>query len=66
MVLLKKLYIKRLNNIDMLGELLFYDKLNILKTSKAFKRYERSYSVEIINFKDPSVQLTISKPSSSV
>ena len=47
----------------MLGELLFYDKLNILKTSKAFKRYERSYSVEIIDLKDPSVQLTISKPS---
>ena len=30
----------------MLGELLFYDKLNILKTSKAFKGYERSYSVD--------------------
>ena len=30
-----KPYIKRLNNIDMLSELPFYDELNIVKTSKA-------------------------------
>ena len=47
----------------MLHELPFFDELNIVKTSKAFKRYARSYSVEIIDSKDPSVQLTISKPS---
>ena len=46
----------------MLRELLFYDDLNIVKVSKAFKGYARSYSVDVIDSKDPSVQLTISKP----
>ena len=61
--LIKKPYIKRLNNIDMLCELPFYDELNIVKVSKAFKGYARKYSIEIIDSKDPSVQLTINKPS---
>ena len=61
--LIEKPYIKRFNNIDMLRELPFYDELNIAKTSKAFKGYTRSYSIEIIGSKDPSVQLTIIKPS---
>ena len=47
----------------MLLELLFYDELNIVKTSKAFKGYVRSYSVEVIDSKDPSIQFTISRPS---
>ena len=47
----------------MLHELPFYDELNVVKTSKAFKGHARSYSIEIIDSKDPSVQLTISKPS---
>ena len=34
-----------------------------MKTSKAFKGYARSYSIEIIDSKDPSVQLKNSKPS---
>ena len=45
----------------MLCELPFYDELNFAKTSKAFKRYARSYSIEIIDAKHSSVQLTISK-----
>ena len=45
-------YIKRLNSIDLQRE-----------TSKAFKGYARSYSIEIIDSKDPSVQLTANKPS---
>ena len=60
---IEKPYIKCLNNIDMLHELPFYDELNVVKTSKAFKGHARSYSIEIIDSKDPSVQLTISKPS---
>ena len=47
----------------MLQELPFYNELNIVKTSKAFKGYTRSYSIEIIYLKDPSAQLTISKTS---
>ena len=34
---IEKPYIKRLNNIDMLCELPFYNELNIIKTWKAFK-----------------------------
>ena len=59
---IKKPYPKRLNNIDMMHELLFHDELNIVKVSKAFKGYVHSYSVEVIDSKDPSVQLTISRP----
>ena len=65
-VLIEKPFSKRLNNIGMLCELPFYDELNIVKTSKAFKGYARSYSIEIIDPKDPWVQLTISKPSIKV
>ena len=61
--LIEKPYIKRLNNIDTLHELPFYNELNSVKTSKAFEGYARSYSTEILDSKDPSVQLTISKPS---
>ena len=48
---IEKPYTKRLNNIDMLRELPFYDESNIAKTSNAFKGYARSYSVEVIDFK---------------
>ena len=44
----------------MLRELPFYDELNIVKASKTFKEYARSYSTEKII---ESNQLTISKPS---
>ena len=40
--------IKKLNNVDILSELPFYAELNIVKTAKAFKKYARSYSIEII------------------
>ena len=56
-------YMKRLNNINLLLEFPFYNRWSILKTSEAFRRYARSYNLEIIDSKDPSVQLTASKPS---
>ena len=59
----EKSYTKRLNNIGMLRELPIYDKFCIAKTLKAFKGYARSYSTQILDSKDPSVQLTISRPS---
>ena len=40
----------------------FFNELSIVKMSKAFRRYAKSYSIEIIDLKDPSVQLTIRKP----
>ena len=60
---IEKPYIKRLNNIVMLREIPFYNELDIAKVSKTFKGYARSYSIEIIHSKYPSVQLTITKPS---
>ena len=59
---IEKPYIKGLNNIELLRELPFYG-FSIVETSKVFRGYARSHSIEIIDPKDPSVQLTISKPS---
>ena len=47
----------------MLSELPFYNEVNIVKASKAFRGYARSYKIEIIDLKDTSVQLTVSKSS---
>ena len=43
--------IKRLKDIDLLSELLFYDQLNIIKTDHAFSGYGMSYKVEIVDKK---------------
>ena len=53
--------IKRLKNIDLLHKLPFYNELSIDKISKAFKRYARSYKIEMIDSKEPLVQLEASK-----
>ena len=39
----------------MIRELPLYDEVSIVKASKAFKGYARSYSIEIIDSKHPSV-----------
>ena len=53
--------IKRLKNIDSLVGLPFYEQLSVVQTDQAFKRYAISYKVEIIEKKDPIVQLEASK-----
>ena len=53
--------VKRLKNIDPLVELPFYEQLSVIKTDQAFKGYAMSYKVEIIEKKDPIVQLKASK-----
>ena len=55
--------IKRLKNIDLLSELPFYDKLNIIKTDHAFSGYAMSHKVEIVDKTDLIVQLEASKSS---
>ena len=55
-VLVEKPVIKKLSKIELLHELPFYDELSIAEVSKAFKRYGRSYKVEIVDNKDPSVR----------
>ena len=62
-VLIEKPCIKHLKNIDMLREYPFYDKISIVKMSQAFKRYARSYKMEILDSKDPLFQLEASKSS---
>ena len=60
---IEKPRIKRLKDIDLLHELPFCNERSIEKISKTFKRYTRSYRIEIVDSKDPSVQLTASKSS---
>ena len=55
--LIEKPKIKHLSSIELLYELPFYDELSVVKISKAFKRYSRSYKIEIIDAKDPLAQL---------
>ena len=60
---IEKSEINKLSNIELLHELPLYDELSITKVSKAFKRYARSYKAEIVDHKDPLIQLEASKPS---
>ena len=55
--------IKKLSNVELLNELPFDDSLNIKEISKAFRRYAKSFSIEIIVLKDPLIQLNASKSS---
>ena len=57
-VLIEKPKIKHLLNLE-----LFYDELSVVKKSNAFKGHTRGYKVEIIDPKDPSVQLEAIKSS---
>ena len=50
----------------MLHELPFCEGWSIVRTSKAFKRYARSYKLETEDSKDPLVQLKVSQSSSKV
>ena len=58
---IEKPKVKRLKNIDRLAELPFYEQLSVIKTDQAFKGYAMSYKVEIVERKDPIVQLEASK-----
>ena len=62
-VSIEKPKIKRLQNIDLLPELPFYDQLNMIKTDQAFSGYAMSYKVEIVDKKDLIEQLEASKSS---
>ena len=60
---IEKPKIKHLSKIESLHELPLYDKLSVVEISKAFRRYARSYKVEIIDTKDHLAQLEASKSS---
>ena len=60
---IKKPTTKRLKNSDQLAELPFYEQLNVIKTNQAFRGHAMSYKVEIIEKKDPIIQIEASKSS---
>ena len=53
--------IKKLNNVQLLKELPFYDELSIVKNETAFSGYAQSYKIEIGDKKDVVVQLKASE-----
>ena len=52
---------KKINNVQLLKELPFYDDLSIVKNKTAFSGYARSYKTEIVDKRDVIVQLKASK-----
>ena len=60
---IKKPKVRRLKNIDQLVEFPFYEQLSVIKTDQEFRGYAMSYKVEMIEKKDPIVQLEASKSS---
>ena len=53
--------IKLLSNINLLAELPFHERVSIIKTDQGFSGYAISHKVEIVERKDPIVQLEASK-----
>ena len=53
--------IKKLNTVELLKQLPFYDDLNIVKNKASFSGYAQSYKIEIVGKKDVIVQLKTSK-----
>ena len=51
---IEKLKVKRLKNTDLLSELTFYSELNLIKANHAFRGYEMSYKVKIVEKKRPN------------
>ena len=58
---IEKPKIKRLKDIDLLSEPLFYEELNLIKTNHGFRRYVMSSKVEIIEKEYLIKQLETSK-----
>ena len=60
---IKKPKVKSLTNIDQLAEVPFSEQLSTIKTNQAFRGHAMSYKVEIIEKKDPIIQIEASKSS---
>ena len=50
-----------MSDINSLAELPFYNQLSVIKTNQVFSGYARSYKIEIVERKDPIIQLEASK-----
>ena len=44
--------VKKLNNVELLKELPFYDELSIVKNKTSFSGYAQSYKIEIVDTKE--------------
>ena len=55
--------VKKLNNVQILKELPFYNELSIAKNKIAFSGYGRSYKIEIVDKRDVIAQLKSSESS---
>ena len=60
---IKKPCIKKLSNQELLRELPFYDDVNILRNKRVLRGYGKTYKVEIINNRNLSDSLSVSKNS---
>ena len=60
---IKKPRIKKLSNQELLRELPFYDDINISRNEREHRGYAETYKVEIINSKNLSDSLSVSKNS---
>ena len=58
---IEKPNVKKLNNVQLLKELPFYDELSIVKNKAAFSGYGRSYKIEIVDKRDVVIQLKASE-----
>ena len=58
---IEKPEVKKLNNVQLLKELPFYDELSIVKNKTAFSCYAQSYKTEIVDKRDVVFQLKASK-----
>ena len=54
---IEKAKTKKLNNVQLLKELPFYDELSIVKNKTTFSGYARNYKIEIVDKKYVVVQL---------
>ena len=53
--------VKKFSNVELLGELPFYKDLSVREIGEAFKRYAKSFRAEIVDRKDPMIQLYSSR-----
>ena len=53
--------VKKFSNVKLLSELPFYKDLGVREISEALKRYVKSFGVEIVDRKDPMIQLYSSR-----
>ena len=58
---MEKPKVKKLTYVELLNELPFYNGLGVKEVSEVFRRYAKSFNIEIIDRKDPLVQLYLSK-----